>query len=71
MAITLTTKIKDMGQDASVTIEQIDEFVDECIKFLNEQSEGGEYYAHDIFDLEHARQEAFVSKYSLTCQKRT
>ena len=71
MATTLTTKIKDMGRDSAVTIEQIDNFVDDCIKFLHEQSDESNSYDHDIFDLEHARQEALILKYSLTCQKRT
>ena len=59
-----------MGQDAYVTIQQIDEFVDECISFLTREQLASEgiNFASDIFDLEQARQDALVSKYSLTIQ---
>lgn len=70
MPLRIVSRIKDMGQDTYVTIQQIDEFVDECISFLTREqltSEGANF-ASDIFELEQARQDALVSKYSLTIQ---
>lgn len=68
----ITTLIRDMGQDSSVTIKQIDDFVDECIEFLKKQQEEtlDANYMNDIFELESARQDALVSKFSLTVQPR-
>jgi hypothetical protein len=70
MPLKIVTRIKDMGQDAYVSIQQIDEFVDECISFLTREQlvTEGISFASDIFDLEQARQDALVSKYSLTIQ---
>ena len=68
MPTRIVTRILDMGQDALVTINQIDEFVDECINFLTRDQSSGNNFASDIFELEQARQDALVSKYSLTIQ---
>jgi hypothetical protein len=61
-----------MGQDETVTIKMIDDFVDECIAFLERQQveTQNSNYANDIFELESARQDALVSKFSLTVQPR-
>lgn len=68
----ITTLIRDMGQDETVTIKMIDDFVDECIAFLERQQveTQNSNYANDIFELESARQDALVSKFSLTVQPR-
>ena len=70
MSIRIVSRIKDMGQDFQVSIEQIDEFVDACINFLiREQADcQGTNFSSDIFDIEQARQDALVSKFSLTIQ---
>lgn len=69
MPLRIVTRILDMGQDALVSIKQIDDFVDECISFLTrEQRDSNINFASDIFELEQARQDALVSKYSLTVQ---
>lgn len=68
----ITTLIRDMGQDETVSVKQIDDFVDECIAFLERQQAETKdaNYANDIFELESARQDAMVSKFSLTVQPR-
>lgn len=70
MRTSIVSLIRDMGQDESVSINQIDDFVDECIKFLEQQqaTTKNANYSHDIFELESARQDALVSKFSLTIQ---
>ena len=70
MPLKIVSRIKDMGQDAFVTIQQIDDFVDDCINFLTREQVNchGVNFASDIFALEQARQDALVSKYSLTVQ---
>ncbi len=71
MSTKIVSRIKDMGQDALVSINQIDEFVDDCINFLTREqiTTKGCNFCNDIFELEQARQDALVSKYSLTIQK--
>ncbi len=68
----ITTLIRDMGQDETVSVKQIDDFVNECINFLERQQANTQdaNYMNDIFELESARQDALVSKYSLTIQPR-
>ncbi len=70
MRTSIVSLIRDMGQDETVTIRQIDDFVDECINFLEQQqaTTKNANYSNDIFELESARQNALVSKFSLTVQ---
>jgi hypothetical protein len=70
MRTSIVNLIRDMGQDDTVTIRQIDDFVDECIHFLEQQqaTTKNANYSNDIFELESARQNALVSKFSLTVQ---
>jgi len=69
MPLRIVSRILDMGQDALVSIQQIDEFVDECINFLTrEQQDSDVNFCDDIFALEQARQDALVSKFSITIQ---
>jgi len=65
-----TSKIRDMGYDLDITIEEIDEFVDECIGFLRrtQKADPEMNFEDEIFDLEDARQKALLNKYCLTVQ---
>jgi hypothetical protein len=65
-----TNKIRDMGYELDITIEEIDEFVDECIAFLRRTQEADPEmnFEDEIFDLEDARQKALLNKYCLTVQ---
>lgn len=66
----IVTMIQDMGRDLTVSIPQIDSFVDDCIYFLKQQQliTVGANYSNDIFEVESARQDALVSKFSMTVQ---
>lgn len=70
MSFSTIRRIRDMGQDFAVTLQEIDEFVDECIAFLRrEQMTSPDLnFSEDIFELESARQDAILSKYCLTVQ---
>jgi hypothetical protein len=63
-------RIRDMGYDPQVSIEEIDEFVDACIAFLRRTQEADPEMTLDdeMFDLEDARQKALLNKYCLTVQ---
>jgi hypothetical protein len=65
-----TNKIRDMGYDLDVSIDEIDEFVDECIGFLRrtQKADPEMNFEDEIFDLEDARQKALLNKYCLTVQ---
>jgi len=65
-----TNKIRDMGYDLDISIEEIDEFVDECIGFLRrtQKADPEMNFEDEIFDLEDARQKALLNKYCLTVQ---
>jgi hypothetical protein len=64
------SKIRDMGYDLSVSIEEIDDFVDACISFLRRTQEADPEmdFDEEIFNLEDARQKALLNKYCLTVQ---
>jgi hypothetical protein len=70
MQTKIVDRIKDMGYDPNATIEDIDQFVDECIAFLTrEQEDSPDFcFKSDIFELENARQQALMIKFSLTVQ---
>ena len=53
--------IEEMGDDKQVTIEQIDSFVDECVRFLRLHQEDHELDT-EIFELERVRQLAIRRK---------
>jgi len=59
-------RIIEMGANPDVSIEELDQFVDECISFLIREQENtpGLDLMNDIFDIEGARQDALVTKYS-------
>jgi len=59
-----------MGYDLDISIEEIDEFVDECIGFLRrtQKADPEMNFEDEIFDLEDARQKALLNKYCLTVQ---
>jgi hypothetical protein len=63
-------KIRDMGYDKDVSIEELDEFVDECIAFLRRTQEADPEmdFDEEIFNLEDARQKALLNKFCLTVQ---
>jgi hypothetical protein len=63
-------RIRDMGYDPNVTIEEIDTYVDECIAFLRHTQEIDPEmnFEDEIFNLEDLRQKALLNKYCLTVQ---
>lgn len=70
MRFSIVNRIRDMGQDFTCSIDDIDEFVNACIGFLRNQiKENPELHlVNDIFELESARQDAILSKFCLTIQ---
>jgi hypothetical protein len=70
MTSNIIQRIRDMGYDRSISVKEIDEFVDECIAFLKrEQDMSPEIdLSDDMFSLEDARQKALLNKYCLTVQ---
>jgi hypothetical protein len=62
-------RIRDMAYDQSVTFEDIDQFVDECIEFLMREATPELNFKSDIYELENARQNAILIKLSITPQR--
>lgn len=71
MSSDIISRIEELGRDATVSIAQLDEFVDSCIAFLKREQDvtPGLDLSNDIFELEAARQEALIVKYSRTVQE--
>lgn len=68
MSSKIVDRILDMGYDPTVTVEEIDQFVDECIDFLIREATPEQNFKSDIYDLESARQKALVVKFSTSNQ---
>lgn len=70
MKSNIIQRIREMGYDRSVSVKELDEFVDDCIAFLKgEQRMSPEMdFSDDIFNLEDARQKALLNKFCLTVQ---
>lgn len=62
----ILNRIEEMGNDPAVTVAQLDEFVDECLAFLRREQV---ITPDDVFQIEAARQDALINKFSRTVQK--